>query len=249
MMSLSDNDLLRYDRQIVLKGFDIDKQQCLADANVMIVGMGGLGCAVATYLAASGVGALTLVDPDIISLSNLPRQILYSDTDCGQAKVDIAKQQLSLRNPDCTITTHSHALEESAFWRDRCAEHDLIIDCTDQLSSRQHLNRCCFATSVPLISGAAIRMEGYVMCFSWQHEEPCYECLSYLFGEEKGSCVENGVMSPLTGVIGSLQAMEAIRYLSDYGTRTRGKYLLYDAMNFSVTTLTLKRNPYCKLCA
>jgi len=248
-MTLSNDALLRYDRQIVLKDFDIEKQQRLADANVMIVGIGGLGCVVATYLATSGVGQLTLVDPDSISLSNLPRQILFTDQDCGKPKVEVAKQQLILHNKECQIVTYQQHVDNSPLWSERCGKHDLVIDCTDQLRSRQYINRLCFATSVPLISGAAIRMEGYVMSFTWHQDEPCYECLSYLFGDEKGSCVENGVLSPLTGIIGSIQAMEALRYLTDYGSATRGKYLLYDAMNFSFTTLKLKRNPHCTLCA
>ncbi|MBT0724451.1 molybdopterin-synthase adenylyltransferase MoeB [Rosenbergiella sp. S61] len=248
-MSLSDKALLRYDRQIVLKDFDIEKQQQLATANVMIVGMGGLGCIVATYLASSGIGRLTLVDPDTVSLSNIPRQILFTEDDCGKAKVDVAKQQLALRNKDCHIVTYPYAIDDSEIWFERCAEHDMIIDCTDQLYSRQQINRLCFTTSVPLISGAAIRMEGCVISFTWKKDEPCYECLSHRFGNSVGSCVENGVMSPLTGVIGSLQAMEAIRHLTHYGCQTEGRYLLYDAMNFSFTPLKVKRNPHCSLCA
>ncbi|MBT0718739.1 molybdopterin-synthase adenylyltransferase MoeB [Rosenbergiella epipactidis] len=249
MMPLSDNALLRYDRQIALKDFDIDKQQQLAAANVMIVGMGGLGCVVATYLASSGIGQLTLVDPDTVSLSNLPRQILFTETDCGKAKVEVAQHQLALRNPECRISVVQQAVDESSEWQVRCAEQQIVIDCTDQLSSRQQINRHCFATSTPLISGAAIRMEGCVISFTWQKDEPCYECLSHFFGEPIGSCVENGVMAPLTGIIGSLQAMEAIRHLTQYGSTTQGRYLLYDAMNFSFTSLKVKRNPHCELCA
>ncbi|WKX27551.1 molybdopterin-synthase adenylyltransferase MoeB [Tatumella ptyseos] len=249
MMDLSDNELLRYDRQIVLKDFDVEKQQMLAEAKVMIVGIGGLGCAVATYLASSGVGQLTLVDPDTVSLSNLPRQILFTEADCGQAKVVVAKQQLLLRNPACQVVVSQQALDDSQEWAACCAEHHIVIDCTDQLLSRLTINRLCFTTSTPLISGAAIRMEGCVISFTWQKEEPCYECLSHLFGEPIESCVENGVMAPLTGIIGSLQAMEAIRHLTQYGSETKGRYLLYDAMNFSFTPLKVKRNPHCKLCA
>lgn len=248
-MSLSDHALLRYDRQIALKDFDIDKQQQLAAAKVMIVGMGGLGCVVATYLASSGIGQLTLVDPDTVSLSNLPRQILFTETDCGKAKVEVAKQQLALRNPDCQVIISQQAFGKSSEWLARCAEHNLVIDCTDQLSSRQQINHLCFTTSTPLVSGAAIRMEGCVISFTWQKDEPCYECLSHFFGEPVGSCVENGVMAPLTGIIGSLQAMEAIRHLTQYGSETKGRYLLYDAMNFSFTPLKVKRNPDCRLCA
>ena len=249
MMGLTDKALLRYDRQIALKDFDIDKQQQLLAAKVMIVGMGGLGCVVATYLASSGVGQLTLVDPDTVSLSNLPRQILFTEDDCGKLKVDVAKQRLALRNPDCQVNIWHQDFDESSEWLTRCAEHYMVIDCTDQLSSRQQINRLCFLTATPLVSGAAIRMEGCVISFTWQKNEPCYECLSHLFGEPAGSCVENGVMAPLTGIIGSLQAMEAIRHITQYGGKTEGRYLLYDAMNFSFTPLKVKRNPNCKLCA
>ena len=245
---LSDEETLRYNRQIVLRGFDFDGQEKLKASKVLIVGLGGLGCAAAPWLAAAGVGEMTLLDFDTVSLSNLQRQILHHDAQIGMAKVDSARQQLSQINPHLTLQTVNQQLDDEAL-STLIAGHQVVLDCTDNVSTREQLNRLCFTSKTPLVSGAAIRMEGQISVFSWRDDEPCYRCLSRLFGAGTLSCVEAGVMAPLVGVIGSLQAMEAIRLLTHYGDSVAGKLLIYDAMTLQFRSLQLPKDPACEVCS
>ncbi len=245
---LSDEETLRYNRQIVLRNFDFCGQERLKASKVLVVGLGGLGCAAALYLASAGVGHLTLLDFDTVSLSNLQRQILHRDGQIGIAKVASARQQLREVNPHLTIKTVDKQLDDAALTA-LIAGHDLVLDCSDNLDTREQINRLCFTRKIPLVSGAAIRMEGQISVFSWQENEPCYRCLSRLFGEATLSCVEAGVMAPLVGVIGSLQAMEAIRLLTHYGESVAGKLLIYDAMALQFRSLTLAKDPACEVCS
>ncbi|MFA9593590.1 molybdopterin-synthase adenylyltransferase MoeB [Citrobacter telavivensis] len=247
MAELSDQEMLRYNRQIILRGFDFDGQEALKEANVLVVGLGGLGCASSQYLASAGVGHLTLLDFDTVSLSNLQRQTLHSDATLGQPKVESAHAALSRINPHVAITAVNALLDETAL-RTLIAEHDLVLDCTDNVAIRNQLNAGCYAAKVPLISGAAIRMEGQVTVFTYKEGEPCYRCLSRLFGENALTCVEAGVMAPLIGVIGSLQAMEAIKLLAHYGQPASGKIVMYDAMTSQFREMKLMRNPGCEVC-
>ncbi|CAI9397550.1 MULTISPECIES: molybdopterin-synthase adenylyltransferase MoeB [Citrobacter] len=247
MAELSDQEMLRYNRQIILRGFDFDGQEALKEANVLVVGLGGLGCASSQYLASAGVGHLTLLDFDTVSLSNLQRQTLHSDATLGQPKVESAHAALSRINPHVAITAVNALLDETAL-RTLIAEHDLVLDCTDNVAIRNQLNAGCYAARVPLISGAAIRMEGQVTVFTYKEGEPCYRCLSRLFGENALTCVEAGVMAPLIGVIGSLQAMEAIKLLAHYGQPASGKIVMYDAMTCQFREMKLMRNPGCEVC-
>ncbi|XHA18437.1 molybdopterin-synthase adenylyltransferase MoeB [Citrobacter farmeri] len=247
MAELSDQEMLRYNRQIILRGFDFDGQEALKEANVLVVGLGGLGCASSQYLASAGVGHLTLLDFDTVSLSNLQRQTLHSDATLGQPKVESAHAALSRINPHLAITAVNALLDETAL-RTLIAEHDLVLDCTDNVAIRNQLNAGCYAAKVPLISGAAIRMEGQVTVFTYKEGEPCYRCLSRLFGENALTCVEAGVMAPLIGVIGSLQAMEAIKLLAHYGQPASGKIVMYDAMTCQFREMKLMRNPGCEVC-
>lgn len=247
MAELSDQEMLRYNRQIILRGFDFDGQEALKEANVLVVGLGGLGCASSQYLASAGVGHLTLLDFDTVSLSNLQRQTLHSDATLGQPKVASAHAALSRINPHVAITAVNALLDETAL-RTLIAEHDLVLDCTDNVAIRNQLNAGCYAAKVPLISGAAIRMEGQVTVFTYKEGEPCYRCLSRLFGENALTCVEAGVMAPLIGVIGSLQAMEAIKLLAHYGQPASGKIVMYDAMTCQFREMKLMRNPGCEVC-
>lgn len=244
---LTDEETLRYNRQIVLRGFDFDGQEKLKGARVLILGLGGLGCAAAQYLASAGVGSLTLLDFDTVSRSNLQRQILHTDAQVGVAKVESARQRLSVINPLIAIHPINAQLDDAAL-HELIAASDVVLDCSDNVAAREQLNRLCFASKVPLVSGAAIRMEGQISVFTWQADEPCYRCVSRLFGAEALSCVEAGVMAPLVGVIGALQAMEAIRVLADYGSRVAGKLLLYDAMTLEFRQLKLARDPACEVC-
>ena len=244
---LSDQEMLRYNRQIILRGFDFDGQEALKAARVLVVGLGGLGCAAAPYLAAAGVGHLTLLDFDTVALSNLQRQTLHRDATIGQPKVDSARDALAAINPHIQIDAINALLDEAQLL-ELIAEHDLVMDCTDNVAIRNQLNQCCFTLKKPLVSGAAIRMEGQISVFTYQDGEPCYRCLSRLFGENALTCVEAGVMAPLVGVIGSLQAMEAIKLLANYGTPASGKIVMYDAMTCQFREMKLPRNPQCEVC-
>lgn len=244
---LTDAEMMRYNRQIVLRGFDFDGQEALKAASVLVVGLGGLGCAAAQYLAAAGVGRMTLLDFDTVSLSNLQRQTLHSDATIGQPKVDSARAALARINPHVDLTAINALLDDAAL-EQQIAAHDLVLDCTDNVQIRNRLNAGCFAHKVPLVSGAAIRMEGQVSVFTYGEGEPCYRCLSRLFGENALTCVEAGVMAPLVGVIGSLQAMEAIKLLAGYGTHAAGKIVMYDAMTCQFREMTLMRFAGCEVC-
>lgn len=244
---LSDSEMLRYNRQIVLRGFDFDGQEALKAARVLVVGLGGLGCAAAQYLAASGVGEMTLLDFDTVSLSNLQRQTLHSDATLGEPKVDSARASLARINPHVQLHTINALLDDDALAA-QIAAHSLVLDCTDNVAIRNQLNADCFRHKIPLVSGAAIRMEGQISVFTWQPGDACYRCLSRLFGENALTCVEAGVMAPLVGVIGSLQAMEAIKVLSHYGTPAAGKIVMYDAMTCQFREMKLMRNPGCEVC-
>ncbi|QMD07301.1 molybdopterin-synthase adenylyltransferase MoeB [Citrobacter sp. RHB36-C18] len=247
MAELSDQEMMRYNRQIILRGFDFEGQETLKEARVLVVGVGGLGCAATQYLAGAGVGHLTLLDFDTVSVSNLQRQTLHSDATVGQPKVLSARDALARINPYIAITPVNALLDESEI-HTLITEHDLVLDCTDNVSIRNQLNAGCFAARVPLVSGAAIRMEGQITVFTYQEGEPCYRCLSRLFGENALTCVEAGVMAPLIGVIGSLQAMEAIKLLANYGKPASGKIVMYDAMTCQFREMKLMRNPTCEVC-
>ncbi|WP_342321388.1 molybdopterin-synthase adenylyltransferase MoeB [Kosakonia sp. BYX6] len=244
---LSDAEMMRYNRQVILRGFDFDGQERLKAARVLVVGLGGLGCAAAQYLAAAGAGNMTLLDFDTVALSNLQRQTLHGDADIGKAKVDSACESLQRINPHVHYTPINALLDEDALFA-QIAAHDIVLDCTDNVAIRNQLNVGCFQHKVPLVSGAAIRMEGQISVFTWGENAPCYRCLSRLFGENALTCVEAGVMAPLVGVIGSLQAMEAIKVLTQYGTPAAGKILMYDAMTCQFREMKLLRNPGCEVC-
>lgn len=247
-IELTDEETLRYNRQIILRGFDFDGQEALKGAAVLIVGVGGLGCSAAQYLAAAGVGQLTLVDFDTVSLSNLQRQILHRDATIGQPKVLSAKATLMAINPLVQINTVDGQLDFHAL-NQLIAQHNVVLDCTDNVAIREQLNHLCFQQKKPLVSGAAIRMEGQLAVFTYQQGEPCYRCLSHLFGENALTCVEAGIMAPVVGTIGTLQAIEAIKLVTGYGEPLKGKVLLFDAMRMQFREFTLPQNPHCEVCA
>ncbi|MBK0001790.1 molybdopterin-synthase adenylyltransferase MoeB [Erwinia sp. S38] len=245
---LSDEEMLRYNRQIVLRGFDFEGQEQLKAVSVLVVGLGGLGCAASQYLAAAGVGHLTLLDFDSVSLSNLQRQVLHGEAQLGMAKVESARARLAAINSQIRYSTINAQLDDGELAQ-LIADHHLVVDCCDNVATREQLNRLCYGSKTPLVSGAAIRMEGQISVFRWGDNEPCYRCISRLFGAATLSCVEAGVMAPLVGVIGSLQAMEAIRTLTDYGSPVAGQLLLYDAMTLQFRTMKVARDPHCEVCS
>lgn len=245
---LSDNQLLRYSRQIMLGDVDIEGQQRWLDSRVLILGMGGLGSPVAMYLAAAGVGHLVLVDDDQVEMTNLQRQIAHNTASIGQSKVESAAATLAQINPDIEVTTRAERLDEAALM-EQVANVDLVVDCTDNFATRFMLNRACVAHKKPLVSGAAIRMEGQISVYHPGVEgSPCYQCL-YKEGEDEAlTCSEAGVLSPLVGIIGSMQALEALKVLASIGTPLIGRLLLLDAKHMEWRSLKLSPDPECQTC-
>ncbi|KJY83821.1 molybdopterin-synthase adenylyltransferase [Vibrio galatheae] len=248
MEILSDQEMLRYNRQIILKQFDFDGQEALKQASILILGAGGLGCASSQYLATAGIGKLTLIDDDVVELSNLQRQVLHHDADIGVKKVVSAANSLKQLNPYIEVGTVDKRLSDDEL-NALIEQHDLVLDASDNVETRNQLNKLCYALKTPLVSGAAIRMEGQVSVFTYQDpNQPCYQCLSALFGSTALSCVEAGVMSPVVGIIGAVQAMEAIKVIANYGTPKQGKILMLDAMSMSWREMNLTKMPNCPVC-
>lgn len=245
---MNDEQLLRYSRQIMLPQVDISGQEKLLASRVLIIGMGGLGSPVAMYLAAAGIGHLVLVDDDVVELSNLQRQIAHGTTDIGSSKVASAKQTLQNLNPEISISCYEKRLEQKELAKEIEAA-DVVIDGTDNFNSRFSLNKYCVETRTPLVSGAAIRMEGQVSVFNNTPNSPCYRCLYKDEGELDASCSNNGVLSPVVGVIGSVQATEAIKVLLNIGECLDGKLLMFDALQMEWRTLKLKKDPACPVCS
>lgn len=247
-MELTDHEMLRYNRQISLKAVDFDGQEKLKESRVLIVGAGGLGCAASQYLASAGVGKIILVDFDTISLSNLQRQILYTDVDIGQPKAEVAKARLQAINPNIEIQAINKKCDDAEF-AELIAQVDVVVDCTDNVDVRNQLNLQCFMQKRALVSGSAIRFEGQISVFTYAENEACYQCLSQLFGSDTLSCVEAGVISPIVGVIGSLQALETIKVLLNIGKILAGKLLMIDGLHFSVREMGLPKLPDCSVCS
>lgn len=248
MSELTDQEMLRYNRQIILRNFDFEGQERLKESSILIIGAGGLGCASSQYLAAAGIGKITLVDDDTVELSNLQRQVLHCDETIGKKKVISAKMALNRINPHCQIDTFDKRLSDDEL-RSLIASHELVLDGTDNVDTRNQLNRLCFESKTPLVSGAAIRMEGQVSVYTYQDNEPCYQCLSSLFGQQALTCVEAGVMSPVVGIIGATQALEAIKVLANYGQPLISKLLMLDALSMSWREMKLMQQSSCSVCA
>ncbi|MEQ8231361.1 MAG: molybdopterin-synthase adenylyltransferase MoeB [Gammaproteobacteria bacterium] len=246
---MDDALLLRYSRQILLPEIDIDGQARLAESSVLVVGLGGLGSPVAMYLAAAGVGRLVLVDHDVVELSNLQRQIAHATADVGREKVASARERVLALNPTISVDTVAARLREDDAFAALPAGVDLVVDATDNFATRFALNRYCLASGLPLVSGAAIRFEGQVSVFRpGQGDSPCYRCL---YREDAGldtSCATNGVVAPLLGIIGSVQAMEALKVLLGIGSDLTGRLLLLDALAMEWQTMRLRRDPRCPAC-
>ena len=238
MSELSPQEELRYNRQIVLKAVDFDGQEKLKDSKMLVLGLGGLGCAAAQYLAAAGVGHLVLVDFDKVELSNLQRQVLHDDSRIGLPKVESAQLSLQRLNPHIEVQAINKWLDENEL-DELVAQMDIVLDCTDNVQTRNQLDAACAKHKVPLISGAAIRMEGQVSVFTYQPNTPTYRNLSQLFGDNALSCVEAGVLSPIVGIVGSIQALEAIKVRLNIGTNLCGRLLMIDGMNMSVREIKL----------
>jgi adenylyltransferase/sulfurtransferase len=249
MRMLSDEELLRYSRQILMPRFDIDGQEKLKSARVLVIGAGGLGCPVALYLGAAGVGHLTLVDDDNIELANLQRQIGFEQDQLGDSKAESLAGRIRRINPLVSVTALNQRLEGEELAR-QVQEASLVVDCSDNFNTRFALNRACVAAKVPLVSGAAIRGEGQLSVYdSRQASSPCYHCLYPEQGNEDLTCSEAGVIAPLVGMIGSAQAMEAIKVISGVGAPLVGRLLILDAWEMQWREMKLARDPSCPVCS
>lgn len=245
---LTDQELLRYSRQILLAQVDIEGQLQLKQGKVLIVGLGGLGSPVALYLAAAGVGELHLADFDTVDLTNLQRQVIHDSASVGMAKVDSAIQRLQAINPEVTLVPHRQALDEDSL-ADAVAAVDLVLDCSDNFGTREAVNAACVKAGKPLVSGAAIRLEGQLSVFDPRRDNsPCYHCLYGHGSEAELTCSEAGVIGPLVGLVGSLQALEALKLLAGFGEPLVGRLLLIDALTSRMRELRVKRDPGCAVC-
>ena len=246
---MDDNQLLRYSRHILLPQVGIEGQQRLRDSRVLIIGMGGLGSPAAMYLAASGVGHLVIVDPDRVELSNLQRQIVHTTSSIGQYKVESAQHTLQMLNSDVRITALATQLDDDALALEVVLA-DAVVDASDTFATRFALNRACVTHKTPLISGAAIRMEGQVAVFRADHaHSPCYRCLYKEMDELGEACSQTGVLAPLVGIIGSIQAIETIKVLLNMGETLTGRLLLLDAYTMEWRSVRLRKDAQCPVCA
>jgi len=246
---MNDQQLQRYSRQILMPQIDYDGQHKLLHSHALIIGLGGLGSPASLYLAAAGVGHLTLVDFDTVELSNLQRQIIHRTADLGRPKIESARDNLLALNPDIRIDTLPGPLDDAAL---HTAAHkaDIILDCTDNFATRHAINRACVAARKPLVSAAAIRFEGQLAVFDPRDAaSPCYHCLYPESADtEQETCTQNGILAPVVGSMGTLQALEAIKVLLNLGEPLRGRLMLFDALSFDIRILKLKRDPYCAVC-
>ena len=241
MTELSYEEELRYNRQIILKSIDFEGQEKLKESKMLIVGLGGLGCSASQYLAASGIGHLTLLDFDHVSLSNLQRQVLHCDARLNMPKVESAKIALEQLNPHIDIQTINAKLTEEKL-AELIPHFDLVLDCTDNVDIRNLLDRQCEKAHIPLISGAAIRMEGQISVFTYESNTPTYRELSKLFGQNILSCVEAGVIAPIVGIVGSIQALEAIKVRLKIGKNLCGRLLIIDGFSMNIREIKLPIN-------
>lgn len=246
---LSEQQRERYSRQIQLPQVGVEGQQKLTLAHALVVGVGGLGCPAAMYLAAAGVGRLTLVDYDQVELSNLQRQIAHTTRDIGKLKTESARETCLALNPEVQIETISNVLDDEEL-EEQVKHVDIALDCSDNFPTRFALNAFCWKHRVPLVSGAAMRMEGQLAVFRGDRPErsPCYRCLFRNEPTDGEACSQVGVMSPLVGVIGSLQAMEAVKALIDIGQDHIGQLLLYDGVTLEWRAVKVPKDPKCPVC-
>ena len=246
---MNDNQLLRYSRHILLPQIGYEGQDKLVNSHALIVGAGGLGSPVALYLAAGGVGKLTICDFDVVDLTNLQRQVVHTESAVGINKAVSAQQTLATINPEAsvhTVTKKSTAEEFSVLIK----EADVVIDCSDNFATRYLLNRLCVQLKKPLVSGAAIGFEGQITVFDMRNDEsPCYHCLFPDSGEDtEMRCADNGVFAPLVGMIGTTQAAEAMKLLMGIGDSLQGRLLLLDVLSMQWRDIKLSKDAECKVC-
>ncbi|WP_312433888.1 molybdopterin-synthase adenylyltransferase MoeB [Janthinobacterium sp.] len=246
---MNDNQLLRYSRHILLDQIGIEGQQALLDARVLVIGAGGLGSPAAMYLASAGVGKLTLVDDDTVDLTNLQRQIAHVTERVGQPKAASARITLHAINPDIDVVALQERVDDARL-AELVAESTVVLDCTDNFATRHAVNRACVARRVPLVSGAVIRFDGQVSVFDPRSgTQPCYSCLfpqDQQFSDE--ACSTMGVFAPLVGVVGSMQAAEALKLVMGIGESLAGRLLLLDGLHMEWSSMRVARDPDCPVC-
>lgn len=247
---MDDQQLLRYNRQIMLPSLDIEGQEALLKAHIIIVGLGGLGSPAAMYLASAGVGCLSLVDFDTVDLSNLQRQIIHHSRDIGELKVNSAKHTLHELNDTIEVRCYPEKMQADELEK-HLHDVDVILDCSDNFATRYALNALACKHVIPLVSGAAIALEGQVSVFDFrQKNSPCYACLyPDNAQEDPASCAENGVLGPVVGVIGSMQALEAIKLVSGIGNSLHSRLLQFNGLTGEWRSMHLKQDSHCPVCS
>ena len=246
---MTDDQLLRYSRHILLDALGIEGQEHILAAHALIIGAGGLGSPAALYLASAGVGKITLVDDDTVDFTNLQRQILHTQARVGMAKAESGKQALSAINPEIEIIPLQQRLSGAALDA-LVASADIVLDCTDNFATRHAINRACVHHKKPLVSGAAIRFDGQISVYDLRRDDsPCYHCL-FPEGEdiEEVRCAVMGVFAPLTGIIGTMQACEALKLITHVGTTLNGRLMMLDAKHMEWSTMHIHANPHCVVC-
>jgi adenylyltransferase/sulfurtransferase len=246
---MNDDQLLRYSRHILLPELGVEGQEKILAAHVLMIGAGGLGSPAAFYLAAAGIGRITLVDSDTVDLTNLQRQILHTETSVGRNKVDSGKETLARMNPQVEVIALNERMEGDALSA-LVAQADIVLDCSDNFATRHAINRACVRHRKALVSGAAVRFDGQLSVFDMRREDsPCYNCLFPEEGEtEEMRCAVMGVFAPLTGIIGTTQAAEALKLIAGLGETICGRLLLLDALSMTWRSIKLKRDPACRVC-
>ncbi|MGI9295775.1 MAG: HesA/MoeB/ThiF family protein [Pseudomonadales bacterium] len=245
---MNDAELLRYSRHIMLSDIDVAGQEALLAAHILIVGLGGLGCPAALYLAAAGVGTLTLVDHDKVELGNLQRQIAHTTADIDQPKAESLAESVRALNPGVDVYARVEKLDTH-----NCVPlvqaADLVVDASDNFSIRFALNKACVRLQKPLVSAAAIRGEAQVAVFNATAASPCYRCLyDDAVDDDNLSCAQSGVLAPLVGIVGAMQALEAMKIIIGFGTGLNGYLLTFDAMQMEWRKLRLRKDPECPCC-
>ena len=246
---MNDEQLLRYSRHILLAQVGVEGQEKLLAARALVVGAGGLGSPAALYLAAAGVGSIVLCDGDTVDLTNLQRQILHHTPSIGRPKVLSGRDTLALINPGCEVVALQQRLEGAPL-DEQVAAADVVLDCSDNFATRHAINRACVRHRKPLVSGAAIKFDGQVSVFDLrQPASPCYHCL-FPEGQdvEEVRCAVMGVFAPLTGIIGTVQAAEALKLLAGCGETLNGRLLLLDALAMEWRSIALAKDPACQVC-
>jgi len=244
---MNDQDLLRYSRQIMLPEVGIEGQQALLDSTMLLIGVGGLGSPSAMYLAAAGVGHLIIADFDKVELSNLQRQVIHHTDDIGEFKVDSAKAKMLSINPGVKITTVKDLSENNLnAWVEKS---DIVLDGTDNFDTRFKINKACIEQRTPLVSAAVIRFEGQLSVFKgYEVDKPCYQCLYSEEGNSDENCTDNGILAPVAGMLGTMQALQAIKVVLNLGEQLVGKLMIIDALDLTFRAVKINKDVSCPVC-